>query len=738
MTQPNCSKPVAALFGRGLLAAAIALIGTSAHAAETPAAALSKLDADTLVTRSLTLRDLGVSAPVVLNRLDSRREFYLPVPPHVDLRHASVAFASRYLRADPGNSSLMLSIDGVPADSRGVTDARGDVNTDLPVGAAARSSGFVRLSVDWSSRSAYRFCETPGASNVLTIDPGTRLTYSYDSASLTTLEDAWSALPRQAVLLVSGRTLGREAFDAAWRVGVALDRAGKYTVVRALPAIGDTVDTRGLEVPEGLAAIPAFAALGHGAEHKLDNAAELGALIVLGAPAASGDLAIADTALQTRLTEALDALGQQFAGDAASASAYAKWRARHATLASQRTGAKQIGLANLANRPMIAVAPQAGAQAAGLFDNFWRKILTTPQVSAETARLPAAEDGAVIPVANFGAQNTSFDVLARGDWSANFTLNSAFINGRMPNELVLDVAAAPGASTTRPVVSAFLNDVLIGAMQMNADGKPERLSARLPGYALAVNNVLRVSFQRQPVSVDCNELPQAFPVDVLPSTFLRAGSPEPDGTFVGLLPLMSAAPALIVPASYLTDSAPNITRVVRMATAAGVSPLTAELVVANAGQAVKPAKPFLAMDVQLDGLTPKATIDSTGHLEINDRRARWLDVTGLAQLGVAEVARSAGQDGMLWHGMGGPLVELNEPFLLNRGDVAVIGQRGPVAWIDSSNPDASRPPGAGESAFFEWRRYLSWGVPAISLGLLAFLLLLIVAYRVGRRRRTVK
>lgn len=78
---------------------------------------------------------------------------------------------------------------------------------------------------------------------------------------------------------------------------------------------------------------------------------------------------------------------------------------------------------------------------------------------------------------------------------------------------------------------------------------------------------------------------------------------------------------------------------------------------------------------------------------------------------------------------------MNAAFTLHRGDIAIIGPQGPVVWIDSANPNASHPPRAGESAFFEWRRYISWGVPAISAALLAFLVLLILASRARRKRQ---
>ncbi|MNT36982.1 hypothetical protein D3C72_1730970 [compost metagenome] len=96
--------------------------------------------------------------------------------------------------------------------------------------------------------------------------------------------------------------------------------------------------------------------------------------------------------------------------------------------------------------------------------------------------------------------------------------------------------------------------------------------------------------------------------------------------------------------------------------------------------------------------------------------------------------RGNGQDGLLWHTLGQRPGTLDAPFVLNRGNVAVLGATGPIAWIDSANPDASHPPGAGESAFFEWRRYVSWSVPAISVALLVLILVLILARRVNRRK----
>jgi len=140
------------------------------------------------------------------------------------------------------------------------------------------------------------------------------------------------------------------------------------------------------------------------------------------------------------------------------------------------------------------------------------------------------------------------------------------------------------------------------------------------------------------------------------------------------------------------------------------------------------------MEVAVDGAKPMVTVTDRKQLRVDGKNATWLDISGLDHLSTAEVISASGQDGVLWHTLGQRAGMLDAPFVLNRGNVAIIGAAGPVAWIDSANPDASHPPGAGESAFFEWRRYISWSVPAISISLLVLLLILIFAMRASRRR----
>lgn len=425
-------------------------------------------------------------------------------------------------------------------------------------------------------------------------------------------------------------------------MGVAMERSGKRVAVRAFPAVGDEIDTRGLQAPNGLGQVPAFAALAASDKHKLGNAAEIGALLVMGAPAVSGDVVIADAALRARYNEALDALQAQLAQDADAAEAFKAWRQRRMPLAGQDLPSKEIRLAPLGRQAVIAVAADAGAQGAGAFDTAWRRILVTRQAQVKTAEPPQAsgEDG--MRLTALGGSSASFDVVARGDWNATFALAAVSADGSMPDELVMDLAAAPGASATRPVASVFWNGILLAAKQMDADGHPERLTARVPGYALGLTNAVRVTFQRQPVSVDCNEIPQGYPVNVLPTSYVKPGRAQPDGTFVGLLPLLAGSPQLLIPDGYLADAPASLQRVIGIATASGLSATRAALSLTPAGQAAKPGGPFVAMEVAVDGAKPMVKVTDRKQLTVDGKNAPWLDISGLDNLSTAEVVRAGG------------------------------------------------------------------------------------------------
>jgi hypothetical protein len=690
------------------------------------------------LTRNVTLADLGLTAPVVLTG-DASQNFYLPVPKGLSLDGASIAFDGRYVKSEPGSASVVISVDGQPMASQVVPDGDGPLQRAIAVSAHPRETGFVRLGVNWQSqsRNAVRRCEDDRSkANSVVVSPQTRLTYRLDQKSIASLDDAWSTLPGTPTLLVAGNTLGQDAFDSAWRIGVALERSGKRVSVRALPSVGDVADTRGLDVPAGLSGVPAFGAIRDNvATHRIANAAELGALLALGAPGASGDVMVVDKAMRARLSAAFDALQAQLAADADASAAFGAWRAQHAPLADAVLGSKQIRLLRMGRNSVVAVASDAGVQAAALFDASLHRLLTSSAVTVPAANTPDIGDKQVVRLSSLGGTTDSFDVLARGDWTVGFPLDAVSSNGRMPSELMLYVAAAPGPAASRPVATVFWNGVLLAAKQLDANGRPEPLKARVPGYALGVNNTLRVSVQRQPYSADCNEIPQAYPVNILPAaSYIKPGDAEPDGTFVGLLPLLAGNPQLIVPERYMSAAPENIKRVIGIAAASGLSPARAELTWVARDKEITPSKPFVAMEVAVDGAKPSVVVTDRKRLQIGGKDAPLLDVTGLQHLSTAEVVHGGGQDGVLWHAIGEPAPDIGAPFLLNRGNLAVVGPTGPVAWFDSSREGDVVPPDVDGGVLHEWRHVVSWGVPLVVIAVLLFVVIVVLAARADRKK----
>ncbi|MEE9872616.1 MULTISPECIES: cellulose biosynthesis cyclic di-GMP-binding regulatory protein BcsB [Delftia] len=533
------------------------LLGLGALFAQTASAsalgdAIRQLGASDGLQRSVTLKELGIVDPVVLAGT-ATQDFYLPVPRGLPLGDASIAFDGRYLKGEPGTSTVVISLNGTPAVSQTVPDGEGTLQRNLPVAQPARASDFVRLGVNWRNRnnSQQRCDENHSLANSLTISPQTRLSYRVDPRDVRTIEDVWNTLPVRTTVLVSGRQLEQASFDSAWRIGASLQRNNRRMQVRALPAVGEVIDLRGLEVPAALAGVPAFAAL-RGAEpqHKLASDAELGALLMLGAAQVSGDIVVADKALQQRLTAAFAALQAQLATDPDAGQALQQWRARRAPLASEALASQQLRALPMGRQMVLAVASDAGARVAGLQEAALQRLLVSDNVTVAAAQPPQWDEAKGIRLSSLGGSPDSFDVLSRGEWTMNFPLSAVASQGRMPGEITLYVAAAPGASATRPVATLFWNGMLLSARQLDANGQPERLRARVPGYALGINNTLRVSVQRQPYSADCNEIPQPYPASVLPAiSYVTPGKAEPNGSFIGLLPLLGARSQLLVPAS---------------------------------------------------------------------------------------------------------------------------------------------------------------------------------------------
>ena len=645
------------------------------------------MSAETWVSRIVTLADLGLGGPLVLGYAETTREIALPVPPNVPLANATLQVDASFLRADGGRTTLILSLDGLPVSARPVTLERGDGSLTLAIDGAPRPSGAVRFNIDWRTAIAREnTCSdtrTPG--NLLRIEPTTRFSYRYDGSAVRDLPTAWGSLPLSPLVLLAGNKLSAEAYDSAWRLGVALERAGKRPRIRALPGVGDTVDLQGVVVPSALRRVPAFAALADGGKHKLKDLAEVGALMALGqAGPLQVDVVIGDRATASVLAQALDELRAQLPQE--SLQAFGEWREKALDGWGRQLAAGQVRLANVFGRPAIVVAPDAGAQAAGLFTQSWQTVAGAPSLAINAADDPKS-DLAAVSLKYLGAKPATLEVLSRADWNASFDMAAVAGEGRGPTSLVIDVAAAPGAARSPVVASVFLNDVLLGAREMEASGRRERIVAPIPRYSLSTRNNIRVSFVRQQASDRCRETPEAYPVSVLASSHMLLDKLDNGPDFSGLIARFADGANVLVPVGYLYDAQNTLPRVISLAASTGVSPSRARFfAVADVGPP-KMKGSFLAIDVPMKDADDSAVKLQGGRLYLASGSERPLmDVGGLGRAGLLEVTKVGGDTGAVYRTIGRDAPVMGAAMQLSQGNIAVIGASGLRAEINTVDP----------------------------------------------------
>ena len=713
-------------------ASAVATAATAANAEQV----FQQLRADSAISRSVTLAELGFKGPVVLASTDTVREFYLPVPANVPINEAALQLDANFLRADGGRTSMIVSLDNYPVSARPFTTDKGDAGITLGVDGAARANGFVRVGVNWTSVLRRETICTDGRApgNILRIEPTSRLTYRYDGATIGDLNTAWGALPAKATILVANGVLSSISYDTAWRLGVALERAGKRSAIVTLPAIGETISLAGLEIPAALRTLPAFAALADGGTHRIANLAEVGALIALGQGSKfHADMIVADASLQSQMRLALDAIAAQSSTvSPATGVAFNAWRTRIEPAATALDSG-DVRLVSAFGRPAILVAAGAGAKAAGLFGDFWHAMGVVPAVNLKTVDVPHSDSG-ILTLKSLGGAPGSFDVLGHGEWTTSFDLAAVAADGQLPVTLLLDVSAAPGASRAAPVASVFLNDILLGASHLSADGKRERIVARIPRNALAARNVLKVSFVRQLSSDDCRETPEPYPVAVLDSSHLILKKTEPESNFLGMLSRFATGGTLMIPSSYLADPTATLPRVIRIASSAGLSSNITTLVVVEAGKEIAPSTNFLSLDVGFKNSVDLVKVDGT-RLTIADRsKHTLLDINGLNGVGILQVGSVDGKMGIMYRTLGKGSPSFDQPFHLSRGNFAAIGNNGLITEVDTE--DASGRDVNIDDDSFTLRKALWWSLPIVAIGL--FILLLVYASRERRRRAAAK
>jgi hypothetical protein len=687
-----------------------------------------------------TLGNSGLVEPVILADTGETRVFYLPVPRNIGLFDQQVLFHARYLAGDDTGGRLQLMVNGEPVFTRVYASHSGEIDLKLPIISRESHRGFVELQVNWLSNRTLRACEIePASKTSLIIKPTTGIAYSVKSSSVFDLASAWQLLPADGVLTVSEMTLNQAAFDAAWRVGAALELAGKRLLIKSLAREDAKIDVAPIQIPNALRGHAFTEEFNRESSSVILSDEVFGALLLLEPKRVLGDVVIADDALYARLERSLAAFKATL--DTAEQVAWFVQAATKVHLDGVRMDKHNVMVLGTGEGRVIAIKTGAAGKVTALISQQWRNVLTTSALDVGAAQAIPLSPSGNLRLTSLGANTRSIDVVNHAIWQTDFAFRSVDFSGRVPNELVLDVAASPDTSGVRPVLSVSWNDILLTATQLQADGEAERISTRIPSYAIGQSNRLKVFLQRLPSANGCTEPQAGFPFAVLPTSYVGTEQASPEPTFVGVMPMLAHEASLVVPADWLADAPEHLPSVIRLAIASGLSPHGAKLVLQAPSEVFEPSSSFVAMDVRVLSVSPGVSVQDDGRLVIGKHASDLLNIGGLRNVSSVEVVRSGEYYGLLWNKLPtsakhGSEVKLVTPYELDRGDIAVVTSTGLISWIDSTDPAKATLTERVQSAFYEWRRFFSWGVPTIVGSLLLVLLLLALAYRAGRRNGT--
>jgi hypothetical protein len=279
------------------------------------------------------------------------------------------------------------------------------------------------------------------------------------------------------------------------------------------------------------------------------------------------------------------------------------------------------------------------------------------------------------------------DVFGRADLATVIDIRRLPSETR-PTRLSLDVMVAPDGAGEKAVVSAFVNERLLGST-VAAIGEPTHLDIDLPpGLFGSIANV-RALVQRDSAQGDCRVEAQGYPAQILGSSALVLA--KADGAphdFSDLTPHFARGIRLLLPASA-ADQPVSVLGIVAQVVNQ-LSPDTALLSVAfndNAGAPV-PDWPFIAVsDRPPSGASPRVHFDR-GRVAVADRSGRTLlDLGGFVGGAVAQVV-SAGDYPGVWIkplAADGSAPSPNE-LHLDHGDVAFVDGNG-VALAMSTERD---------------------------------------------------
>jgi hypothetical protein len=628
------------------------------------------------VLAELTLADIGFINGLRLANLGGRRDLFVPLPQDGEAAASELMLVIDDISAHEARRSVEVQANNRTVAAIALDGKSRSRTVRIPLGKVRPKDGYLKLSFLYSGAATLDRCiDVRYVGDSLTVLPATAIEVDVGPVGELDVATTAALMPRDVTILLPGRRVTESEIATA------------VTVARSLIGSGRRVSFH--QGYDGIAELS-----------KRDESGRWMRGVVLVGPLA--EVANVIDAPLAKIAGAIQPFG---------------------TLAAVRVG----------GFPALLVSDGDVVRAGRLFASPLR---------AATRGVAAASVGEAAPVdlptdrATFeqlGVALAEADVYGRADLSAIIDIRRLPPETR-PTRLLLDVMVAPDGAGAKAVVSAFVNERLLGST-VAANGEATHLDLSLPNGLVSNIANIRAVVQRESAQGDCRFEPQGYPAQLLGSSALILSSADgASHDFSDLPPHFAKGVKLLLPAAAADQPTLTLGILAQVTDqlSADIAPLTVNF---SASGAPAPDGPFIAVsDRPPVGANPRVRFDR-GRVVVADRTGRTLlDLGGFVGGAVAQVVDAGNYPGV-WikplaaNGAAPSPTELH----LDHGDVAFIDGNGVALAMSTERDTVVRVTYPDQVSWLTVaERFRSWIIAG--LWLFATAALLFILQRMFRRR----
>ncbi len=576
------------------------------------------------IIAAITLADIGYASGFRLANLGGRREVFVPLPQSAEVRSMELVLVIDDVSAHDARRNLEILINDRSAAAIPLDGKSRNRTIRIPL--QKSKEGFLKLSFVYSGAATPDRCiDVRYVGDSLTIRSETAIEVNLGGSGPLDVATTFTLMPREVSVVVPGRRLTDAELTAALAVGRTLVNSG-----------------RRIRFYQGFSLLPE---LGERSESK-------------------------------RWTRGLVLIGTLD-----EAAPYA-----------DAPAAKVAGPVMMGALTAIRVG---GAPALLVSDASAGQLLASPWLMAARG-ITSASVGEAVP-SGITSDRVTFEQLGVGPVQAEVfgraELATSIDMRRLPMgmraaRLLLDVMVAPDGSGEKAVVSAFVNEQMLGST-VAAINEPTHLDLQLPDGLIGTTANIRVVVQRRSAQGDCRFEPQGYPAQLLGSSaFTVTAADSRADDFSDLATRWSKDIEVLLP-EWAADRPAQVLGFVSSVLASLSSeptPITVRLTAAGVAPAPKGA--FVTVNGQPpEGSTPRVRFDR-GRIIVTDRSDKTLlDLSGHSAGALVQLVR-AGPNSGLWIKSFAPDGALPDPaeLKLDHGNVAFVDSVG-VALTMSTERD---------------------------------------------------